>query len=384
VLNYQSYELCRDSGSGGLKVLLRAAHETLGARFGVFFGVELPAGYATLETEWQRARECLALFDTNIRAFFELAGPDRARYLNAVTSGDIRGLTPGNGTPGLLLNAQGHILAEVETYALEDRFLLISHASVRQHTFETLEQFIIMDDCTLTDVSEQFASCALEGPHAFAVLADLCGVSLNALPEFAHQETQIAGAACRILRRSHTGLLGAEILAPREHMLAVWNALLDAARAAGGGPIGWDTVNALRIDAGVRWFGYDFDDSSIPQDAGLEHTHISFTKGCYTWQEIVERVRSRGRLNRWLCLLEFSGAAPPEAGAKLLADGKEWGQVTSCAFSPARKGYIGFGTLRREHNSPGSVLQWSGGTARVLESPAPAPAGRATKPAGCA
>jgi folate-binding protein YgfZ len=363
-------------------VLLHAIHEALGARFGAFFGVELPAGYDTLETEWRRARDSVALLDTNFRALFELAGSDRARYLNAVTSGDVRNLSPGSGTPGLLLNAQGHILAELETYALEDRFLLISHACVHERTFETLDKFIIMDDCTLADVSDQHACCALEGQRAPEVLAAVCGLALEALPEFAHKEAQIAGAACRILRRSHTGLPGAEILAPREHIEAVWNALLDAAKTAGGGPIGWDAVNALRIEAGIRWFGYDFDDTVIPHEAGLDQTHISFTKGCYTGQEIVERVRSRARLNRWLCLLEFSGAAPPEPGAKLLAGGKEWGQVTSCAFSPVRKGYVGFGSLRREHNSPGSVLEYAGGTARVLESPAPAPAHRA--PPACA
>ena len=156
-------------------------------------------------------------------------------------------------------------------------------------------------------------------------------------------------------------------------MGSVWAELAEAARAAGGGPIGWQAINALRIEAGVRWFGYDFDDTVIPHEAGLDQTHISYTKGCYTGQEIVERVRSRGRLNRWLSLLEFSGGEPPEHGTKLMAEGKEWGQVTSSAFSPARKAVIGFAYLRREHNAPGEVLEYSGGTARVLESPARQP-----------
>jgi len=360
---------------------LQAEHVKLGARFGAWFGATLPSAYDALEAEWTRARETAAVFDTGYHAVFELAGPDRARYLNAVTSGDVRNLTPGQGTPGLLLNPQGHILAELETFALEDRFLLISHASVAQRTFETLDKFIIMDDCVLTDVTERWASCAVEGPRAAEALATAGGVALDSLPLFGHVAANVAGVECRVLRRSHFGAPGVEILAARENIGAVWQALLGAARGAGGGAIGWDAVNALRIEARVRWFGYDFDDTVIPHEAGVESTHISYTKGCYTGQEIVERVRSRGRLNRWLSLLEFSGAAP-EAGAKLLVDGKEWGHVTSAAYSPERKKAVGFGYLRREHNAVNDELQCGVETARVVESPAGAPA-NAFRPAAC-
>lgn len=366
--------------------MVSAAHTkygTLNPRMGSYFGVMLPAEFDGLEVEWRRARENVALFETSYHAVFDLSGPDRARYLNAIASADIRGLTPGRAVPGLLLNAQGHILAEIDTLALEDRFLLLSHAMVSARTFETLDKYIIMDDCTLTDVSGTWASCALEGLQASEVLASTCGVVIGGLPLFGHQEATIAGAACRILRRTHCGLTGAEILAPREAMADVWQALLDAAKAAQGGPIGWEAVNALRIEASIRWFWTDFDDTVIPHEAGLEQTHISYTKGCYTGQEIVERVRSRGKLNRWLVLLQFSGQVPPSAGTKLEAEGKAWGHVTSCGYSPAKKAHIGFGYLRREHNCVGEVLECGNGTARVLESPAEAPKNY-FHPAACA
>ena len=361
---------------------LRALHEALRAQFSRYFDVALPAAYDALETEWPRAREMVALFDTNYHAVFELSGPDRARYLNAVTTGDVRGLSVGRGVPGLLLNAQGHILAELDTLALDDRFLLLSHAMVANRSLETLDKYIIMDDCTLTDVSGQWSSLALEGPRAGEALATTCSVTLDGMPLFAHQEAVIAGAKCLILRRSHFDFPAAEIFVPRDAALPVWQALLDAARAAQGGPIGWDAINALRIEAGMRWFGAEFDDTVLPHEAGLGETHISYTKGCYTGQEIVERVRSRGKLNRWLVLLEFSGQAPPAPGAKLDVEGKSWGHVTSCAYSPARKSYIGFGYLRREHNSVGEVLQCANCTARVLASPAEPPKSY-FRPAAC-
>ena len=362
---------------------LQSKHAALHARFGDYFGAALPAEYDGTAAEWQRGRETAALFDTNYHAVFTLSGPDRARYLNAVTSGDIRGLTPGRGTPGLLLNSQGHILAELDTLAEEERFLLLTHAMVAGRTYETLDKYIIMDDCALADATSEWATCALEGPRAGEALAAVCPVRLDSLPLFGHQAGEIAGVACRVLRRAHFDQPGAEILAPRAAMGAVWDALDAAVRAAGGGPAGWDAINALRIQAGMRWFGSDFGDTVIPHEAGLDETHISYTKGCYTGQEIVERVRSRGKLNRWLVRLEFSGAAPPERGAKLEAAGKTWGEVTSCAYSPGRKAYIGFGYLRREQGAEGTELRYVGGTARVTESPANPPKNY-FHPAACA
>jgi folate-binding protein YgfZ len=124
-----------------------------------------------------------------------------------------------------------------------------------------------------------------------------------------------------------------------------------------------------RLEAGIPWFGVDFDEKQIPHEAGLEESHISYTKGCYTGQEIVERVRSRGQVNRRRVGLRFDGAAAPEAGTKLLAGGAEVGNVTSAAYSFAAKSAIGMGYLRREHTTPGRLLQWSGGTAEVIELP---------------
>ena len=80
------------------------------------------------------ARQSVVFFDTNFRGFLSLAGSDRARYLNAVTTADIKNLGEGRGNVGLLLNPKGHILAEIETYALAESLLLVTHASVLART----------------------------------------------------------------------------------------------------------------------------------------------------------------------------------------------------------------------------------------------------------
>jgi folate-binding protein YgfZ len=180
---------------------------------------------------------------------------------------------------------------------------------------------------------------------------------------------RLAGIVCRLVWRSPGGVPGAELLAAREDLPQLWKTLAAAVQAAGGGPVGFAALNVLRLEDGVPWFGYDFDEKVIPHEAALETTHVSFTKGCYPGQEIVERVRSRGHVNRKRVGLAFDGDIVPAAGEKLLANGKEAGFVTRAAFSYALGRPIGMGYVRREHFAPGSRLAWAGGAAEVIELP---------------
>ncbi len=344
---------------------LRGQHESLGAGLESYFDCLLPARYGDVAAECRAARESVALFDTNYHAVASFTGADRVRYLNAVLTCDVKSLKDGDGAIGLMLNPQGHILAEIRCLAQPDRLLAVFHRSVRQRTTETLEKFIIMDDVTQTDESDRSGSVAVEGPAAGALLEELCGAKLGAMKEHDHVAVSVSGISCRAIRTSHFSETGVELFVEQKAIAALWDALLKSVRTRGGAPIGFQALNALRLEAGVPWFGYDFDDKVIPHEAGLETSHISYTKGCYTGQEIVERVRSRGHTNRRRVQLHFPGNETPPPGTKLLANGKEAGVVTSAAFSPRMARVLGMGYVRREFMASGRVLQWSGGEADV-------------------
>jgi folate-binding protein YgfZ len=254
---------------------------------------------------------------------------------------------------------------------------------VRERTVATLDKFIIMDDVTLSDVTEQLGSLAIEGPRAGTVIAEACGLSLEGFSEQAVAEVEIDGVACHLIRHSHFGLPGAEIIAAREHLGLLWKNLRASALTQHGAAIGMRALNSLRLEAGIPWFPDDFNDTVIPHEAALEATHISFSKGCYTGQEIVERVRSRGQVNRRRVRLKFSTPEPPvpltrlraretepqsaQGAQSAAAEAKEVGIVTSSAYSPAADTSIGMAYVRREQNSPASILDFAGGTATVID-----------------
>ena len=145
------------------------------------------------------------------------------------------------------------------------------------------------------------------------------------------------------MRRQLAGAPAATLIASLDQLPDLWRDLAERVRAHGGLPAGMEALNSLRLESGSPWFGHDYDDKQIPHEAGLERSHINYEKGCYTGQEIVERVRSRGHVNRRLTELRFFAGEAPAPGTKLLTDGNEIGNVMSTAFSPRLGQPIGLG-----------------------------------------
>src|SRR5215472_15961135 len=150
-----------------------------GTNMGVWFGCALPSDFGDPAAEYRFANQSVALLDKNYRAYLSFTGPDRVRYLNAILTNNIKYLAPGQGTISLLLNPQGHILAELETYALADQHLCVSYAMIREQLIQWMDKYIIMDDVTLTDETERYGTLALEGPHAATVTKEISGVDVT-------------------------------------------------------------------------------------------------------------------------------------------------------------------------------------------------------------
>jgi folate-binding protein YgfZ len=355
--------------AGTLTTALGELHRKKGAEMAVWFGCELPDSFGDWQAEYGFLRKSVGLLDKNYRAYLEFAGPDRVRYLNAILTNDIKGLTENSGTVSLFLNPQGHIQAEIETHAFGETLFCASFAMLRKRLVPAMDKYIIMDDVTLTDRTDDFATLALEGPRAAALALAVSGVDLGAMDELESRETKIRDLVCRVSKRSTGGIASAEFLVAREKAEELWKRLDEAVLREGGGPAGYRALNTVRLESGTPWFGYDFGEKQIPHEAGLQDSHISYTKGCYTGQEIVERVRSRGQVNRARVTLQFDTTMGPAANAPLSADGKEVGHVTRSGFSPTANAWIGMGYVRREKSAAGTELAIPEGSATVITPP---------------
>ena len=357
------------SPATSLNTPLAARHAAVGAKMGVWLGCGMPDDFGDPAAEYRYARDTIALIDKNYRAYVAFTGPDRVRYLNAILTNNIKDLREGHGVVSLLLNPQGHILAEIETYAFADRLFCMSFAMIRERLIDWLDKYIIMDDVILTDETARYGTLALEGPKAAGIVQELSGMDITRCDELSWQDAAVGAVPCRLIKRSPGAVPGAEFVTETSNLAELWQVLSEATRKHGGGPMGYTALSGLRLAQGVPWFGYDFGERQIPHEAGLQDSHISYTKGCYTGQEIVERVRSRGQVNRQRVRLAISGDTWPEANTPLTLDGKEAGYITRAAkvwdSDPPR--ILGMAYVRKEAATPGTVLHWTSGTATITK-----------------
>jgi len=306
-------------------------------------------------TGYEALRASAAWLDLSARGRIYATGDDRARLLHAMTTNHVQQLTPGTGCYAFFLNAQGHIQADVNLLCLADRFLLDTEPETRERVFRHLDKYIIADDVALEDVTQPLACVAVEGLHAPAVLAAIGAPAPDA--EYAHAPWE--GAI--VERASETGAPGFRIFMPAETK-ADWIARLESAGAVHATP---DEARIVRLEHGKPRYGEDIFDTTLPQETRQMHA-VHFAKGCYLGQEIVERIRSRGHVNRLLVKLEVDGEAPLAGGTKVAAGAAEAGEITSSAFSPALGRVVALAYVRAQYAADATALQAGGRTAVVV------------------
>ncbi len=349
---------------------LEATLESAGARFASLRGVRVAESFGDVEAEVRVVRQAAGVIDRSDRAYLAVSGPDAASFLQRMTSNEVSGLEPGQGRYGLQLDAQGHIVADFYSLRMDDHILLETDWARREPLRAVLEKHIIADDVEISDASEQLASFSVEGPQAGRLLK--AALSQGAIPgsELNHAWVRFGDTPVLVVRLSETGEDGFRLIFVVEYAQNVWEALAAQRRHVGWKPVGHAALNILRTEAGIPWYGAELSEQTLPPEAGLEQRAISYTKGCYLGQEMIERIRSRGHVNRKLVGLRLGGGSLPAAGAKLLREGKEVGSITTAVHSPTLSADIALGYVRREHLEPGTKLEVEGGgTATVTTLP---------------
>ena len=306
------------------------------------------------------------------RAFLRITGLDATRWLNGMVTNSVHALAPGQGNYNFLLNAQGRIQGDCTIYREntmgEPTFLLATDATQRTSIGEHLDKFIIMDDVELTPAFENEPSLLLLGPESPKLLASLSLPALDPL-RLAHADTP-KGA---VLLMTPPQALRFELRAPAAILTALRKRLEDG----GVQELTPESLEQLRVLQALPRYGTDIRDRELPQETGQGHA-LHFSKGCYLGQEIVERIHSRGQVNRLFTPLRLEGTLPA-LPVLLELNGKSVGEITSAAWVDLPSGphllaphLLALGYVRRdvplsaanpEATSPRAPLTYPGGIA---------------------
>ncbi len=301
------------------------------------------ADYGDVRAEFRALLSGCGVYDLGWRAKILLTGRDRVRWLNGMVSNNVRDLAAGHGVYSFLLNAQGHIQADLYAFQRGESVLVDTERSQLEKVLQLFDHYIIADDVEVTDISDTLTALGLTGPQSRGVL-ERAGISVPELGYLLFADTKWNDVSVTVLHSGEEAKDSWQAWIAREHVGSLWDALINA----GARPAGTTALNLFRISRGIPQFGQDIRERDLPQETGQMRA-LNFTKGCYLGQEIVERIRSRGAVHRQFAAFAAEGPLP-EPGTKIHADGKEVGEVTSGAILPLPGGDrpVALGYLRRE------------------------------------
>lgn len=314
------------------------------------------------------AYESAVLFAGSDRGRIWMRDRDRAALLNRLTTNQIEALQPGQGCETVLTSPIGRIIDLLTVICLDDGLLVVTSPGRGPAILHHLRKQVFFNDkVQIEDATLQLSQLGLYGPLAKELLAE---VGLGAVPLHAYAvlATTWRDAPLYIVVARPLGGAGFWLIGPPAALAQLNRAL----RSAGAYTLDADTYHVLRVETGHPAYGRELSLDYIPLETGLWDA-VSFAKGCYVGQEIIARMESRGRLAKALRGLRFTGvpkftSAPGQPIAKLEADGKEAGDLTSIAESP-RYGLIGLGYVRSAYLKGEVPLQSAGSAAELVELP---------------
>jgi len=297
--------------------------------------------------------------------WLRVTGGDRLRWLAGMLTNGIQQQEPGTGTYNFILSAQGRIQGDCYAFVRKQDVLLETSSEQIRPLQTLLDRFIIMDDVELADVSAEWHGIGIAGPKAAEMLNSI-GLSADALAPLALRSLTRNGLEFTIIAAYSPAVPRFELWCNDATEAAALRSALIAAGAADCGP---EAVEDLRILSGIPRYGTDIRDKDLPQETAQTRA-LSFSKGCYIGQEIVERIRSRGAVHRTFTGFLIKGELP-SAGTALELDGKPVGEITSAAAIPLEHGEkkLALGYIRREALLQNKPLSYAGGAATPVEFP---------------
>jgi aminomethyltransferase len=325
-----------------------------------FGGWDMPVEYSGIVDEHLAVRTRAGLFDVSHMGEIEVAGADALAAVQRITSNDASRLAIGQVQYSALTTPQGTFVDDVLTYHLADgHYMLVVNASNIMKDFHWITEHIKnagdAGDAVAVNTSSRYALVALQGPVAQQVLQTLTGVDLGGIKYYWFATGEVAGVKATISRTGYTGEEGFEVFVAPSSAERVWDAILQAGRSAGVVPAGLGARDTLRLEAAMRLYGNDMDDSTTVLEADLGWI-VGWKKEGFIGADVLREQKTRGT-SRKLVGFEMLERAIGRHGYDVYVGGERAGVVTSGTQTPYLKKAIGMAYLPADRTALGTEFE---------------------------
>ena len=290
----------------------------------------MPQQYTSIRDEHLAVRKAAGLFDVSHMGRLNVVGEGAEAFLNSVITNDLAGVEPGHAQYNLMCNQDGGIIDDLVVYkSAPGDFVVVVNASNREKDVAWLRRHL-PEDVSMRDRTNDVSLLAFQGPRAEELLPPHTS-DTSSLPYFGFMSGKVAGVDGHISRTGYTGEDGFELFIPTEHAGEVWDAILDHGREQGVLPAGLGARDACRLEAALRLWGNDMDETVNAYEAGLGWT-VKLDKGDFVGRDALAKVKQSGPARR-LVGLSMKPGDIPRHGTAVMNDGVRIGTVTSGTHS---------------------------------------------------
>ena len=293
-----------------------------------FGGWEMPQQYTSIRDEHLAVRKVAGLFDVSHMGRFQLGGDGVPGFVQQLVTNDVSQLGHGQAQYNLMLNEDGGIVDDLVVYRGSEGFFVVVNASNREKDLAWMRAHSPAG-VEIEDRTFELGLIAFQGPRAQELLP--CDADLDAVPYFGWGHGSVAGIDALISRTGYTGEDGFELFIAADRIGEAWDAVLAHGKNAGVLPAGLGARDAARLEAALRLWGNDMDESVNPYEAGLGWT-VKLDKGDFLGREALQKVKAAGP-HRQLVGLKMQPGDIARHGARVSAAGKGLGAITSGTHS---------------------------------------------------
>lgn len=316
-------------------------------------GFQLPAVYSDFASEYAAATTGVGVHDASYMGRLKATGEDGLDLLNRMSTNKVVDLASGEGAVTVLTTDRGRIIDVLGVVNQGDHVILLTSPGRQQAVIDWLDKYTIMEDLVIEDVTAETTMLALIGPDA----GDLLGRGPSQLPQdsLTSRSLSLAGTDVLAVEQPLGSLSRYWLICAPDAAAGLWQHLTDN----GAIPIGATAMDAVRVNFGVPEYGPELGEPYNPLEAGLIGS-VDFTKGCYIGQEVIARLDSYKKVQKYLVSLSFDTESIVSPGLELLEEGKPVGSITSVAPEATSGVLKGLGYVKAANATPGARLDIAG------------------------
>lgn len=322
-----------------------------------FGGWELPVQFSSIKEEHEAVRHRAGLFDVSHMGEIIVEGTQALNYLQKLLSNDVSKIVVGQAQYNTMCYETGGVVDDLIVYNLSDtRYLLCVNAANIEKDFEWMQKQA-EGEVTITNLSNEYAQIALQGPLSEEILQALTSTDLSVIKYFRFVENvDVSGHKVLVSRTGYTGEDGFELYGSPEAIVALWNIILDAGKDKGCVPVGLGARDTLRFEACLPLYGQELSKDISPLEAGIGFAVKLQKEVEFIGQDALIAQKEVG-LPRKLVGIEMIDKGIPRHGYKVLKDGQVIGEVTTGTQSPMTKRNIGLALIDSAFAEIGTELE---------------------------